>query len=152
VFWTRPAAIVASIARVTSKGLVGRRIPQIGIRAGIAFVMSATRDTSGTGRWWIIGRIIGWVFVWGIVGLTSVIVCGWGWERVGGGIVVLALRSGRVGSIGTHWWRRVWSVVCIHVFLFFATCDKLLVAWCMRLRYSELTSAVTIAITVSVSV
>jgi hypothetical protein len=127
MFSTRPAAIIAGIARVTSKCLVGRRIAQIGLRTGIAFVMSATRSTARCWRWGIIRRIVRLVRVvclW-IVCLVSVVV-GWRrWERVGSRVELVALRCWGISSVGTHWWRRVWPIVCIPIILFFSACIRL---------------------------
>jgi hypothetical protein len=101
MFSTRPAAIIAGVARVTSKCFVGRRIAQIRLRTGIAFVMSATRSTTRGWRGWVISRIVGLVL---IVFLVSVVV-GWRrWERVSSRVEFMALGSGRVCSVGTHWW------------------------------------------------
>jgi hypothetical protein len=124
MFSTRPAAIIAGIARVTSKRLVGRSIAQIGLRTGIAFVMSATRCTARCWRWWIIRRIVRLVRVvcLRIVCLVFVVV-GWRrWERVGSRIELVALRCRGIRSVGTHWRRRVWPVVCIPILFFFSAC------------------------------
>jgi hypothetical protein len=75
MFSTRPAAIIAGVARVTSKCFVGRRIAQIGLGTRITFVMSATRCTACCWGWRVISRIVR--LVW-IVGLVSVVV---GWRR-----------------------------------------------------------------------
>ena len=120
---TRPAAIIAGVARVTSKRFVGRRKAQIGFGTGIAFIMSATRSAACCRRWRVIGRVV-WLVR--IVGLVSVVV-GWRrWERVGSRVEFMALGCRRVRSVGTHWWWRVWSVVCVYFILFLTACDKLL--------------------------
>lgn len=123
MFSTRPAAIIAGIARVASKRFVGRRIAQIGLGTGIAFIMSATRSTACCWRWRIIGRIV-WLVR--IVGLVSIVVGWWRRERVGSRVKFMALRCRGVCSVGTHWGWRVWSVVCINFIVFLTACNKLL--------------------------
>lgn len=91
MFWTRPAAMVASVAGVTSKRLISGRVAQIGVRAGITFVLSVTGSNTHSWRWGIISRVVWPILLLWIVCLVSVIV-GWRrWESVGGWVELVTL-------------------------------------------------------------